>query len=47
MIKPQLYINTQKNDPVTGEIIDNWMIADIDPKVSIVLKDSIKKSKDV
>ena len=47
MIKPQLYINTQKNDPVTGEIIDNWMIADIDPKISIVLKDSIKKSKDV
>jgi len=47
MIQPHLYINTQKKDPVTGLIIDNWLKADLQDKVNIVLKDSIKKSKDV
>ena len=47
MIQPHLYINTQKKDPVTGLIIDNWLKADLQENVNIVLKDSIKKSKDV
>ena len=47
MIQPQLYINTQKKDPVTGEIVDNWLKADLRESVSIILRDSIKKSKDV
>jgi len=47
MIQPHLYINTQKKDPVTGEIIDNWLKADLQDGVNIILKDSIKKAKDV
>ena len=47
MIVPNLYINTQKNNPTTGIIEDNWLQADIDPSVNITLKDSIKKAKDV
>jgi hypothetical protein len=47
MIKAQIYINTQIKDPVTGLVIDNWLLADTSDKVQIVLKDSIKKAKDV
>ena len=47
MIQAQLFINTGTVDSATGLVVDNWMNADFSDSVSIVLKDSIKKSKDV
>ena len=47
MIQAQLFINTGTLDSATGLVVDNWMNADLDDSVSIVLKDSIKKAKDV
>lgn len=47
MIQVQLYINTGKVDQVTGAIVDNWMQADLNDKVALVIKDTIKKAKDV
>ncbi len=47
MTQATLHINTGKKDPSTGQVVDNWLIADLDNGVNIVLKDSIKKAKDV
>ena len=47
MIQPKLFIDTGKIDQSTGLTVSNWQSADLSDKVSIVLKDSIKKAKDV
>jgi len=46
MIRPNLYINSSTlNDD--GDIIDNWMQADLDENVKISIKDTVKDAKDV
>ena len=47
MIQPKLFIDTGKIDQTTGLVVSNWQSADLSDKVNIVLKDSIKKAKDV
>tara|TARA_R110002074_G_scaffold157357_1_gene314261 strand:+ start:3252 stop:6110 length:2859 start_codon:yes stop_codon:yes gene_type:complete len=47
MIQVQLFINTNKIDQVTGQVVDNWMQADLNDKAALVIKDTIKKAKDV
>ena len=46
MIQPSLKINSTYLDSV-GNILDNWINADLSDGVKIVIKDSIKNSKDV
>jgi hypothetical protein len=47
MIQVSLYINSQIVNNTTGAITDNWINADLDDNVNIVLNDSIKDAKDV
>ena len=44
MIQVQLFINTNKIDQVTGQVVDNWMQADLNDKAALVIKDTIKKA---
>ena len=46
MTKPQLHIDTGIIDG-NGDIVSNWISADINPNVNITIKDKIKDSKDV
>ena len=47
MTQATLHINTGKKDPITGVIIENWLVADLTVGATINLRDSIKDSKDV
>jgi hypothetical protein len=47
MIKPQLYIDTGKTNQTDESIESNWLLSDINESASIVIKDAIKKAKDV
>lgn len=47
MFQVSLHINSQIVDDITGDVIDNWFDADLDPQVNISLNDSIKDAKDV
>ena len=46
MIQVSLYINSTESG-AGGEIIDNWLHADLDTSVNISLNDSIKDAKDI
>ena len=46
MINATIFIDTGKISPSTGFIVENWLQADMST-ASIVLKDSIKKAKDI
>ena len=46
MINATIFIDTGKINPSTGLIVENWLQADMSTN-NIVLKDSIKQSKDV
>ena len=47
MIKPQLYIDTGIINQATGLTQSNWLLSDLNDKVSVTIKDAIKKSKDI
>ena len=47
MFQVSLHINSQIINEITGEATDNWIDADLDPKVNVTLNDSIKDAKDV
>lgn len=47
MFQVSLHINSQIINQITGIATDNWFDADLDPKVNILLNDSIKDAKDV
>jgi hypothetical protein len=47
MFQVSLHINSQVINQFTGEATDNWIDADLDPKVNVILNDSIKNAKDV
>lgn len=47
MLEVSLHINPRALNQTTGKVIDNWIDADLDPNVNIILNDSIKDAKDV